>query len=101
MKSLPEEELSIETPLINVVDQPSSGIFARMKGIVRQFKQDLRMPIPGAERMSFRQRFQARAVYLFKRYGWKLLLGLFLYYLIRDTILYIIIPYLVARQVLG
>ena len=32
-----------------------------------------------------------------KKGGWRLLLGLFLYYLIRDSFLYLILPYLVAR----
>lgn len=29
--------------------------------------------------------------------GWKVLLGIFLYYLVRDTLLYIVLPYLIAR----
>ena len=32
-----------------------------------------------------------------KRYGWKILALLFVYYLIRDSILYLLIPYLIAR----
>ena len=31
--------------------------------------------------------------------GWKIVLGIFLFYLIRDSILYILIPYLVAKGV--
>ncbi|GIV33194.1 MAG: hypothetical protein KatS3mg031_0729 [Chitinophagales bacterium] len=34
---------------------------------------------------------------LIKKGGWRLLVILFLYYLIRDSILYILIPYLVAK----
>lgn len=34
---------------------------------------------------------------MFKQYGWKVGVALFMYYLIRDVILYIIIPYLVVR----
>ncbi|MCA9740518.1 MAG: hypothetical protein H6695_14970 [Deferribacteres bacterium] len=33
--------------------------------------------------------------------GWKVALGIFLYYLIRDSILYILIPYLIARGMLS
>ena len=34
---------------------------------------------------------------LFKQYGWKVGVALFMYYLIRDVILYIIIPYLAIK----
>jgi len=34
---------------------------------------------------------------LFKQYGWKVGVALFMYYLIRDVILYIIIPYIVVK----
>lgn len=64
-------------------------------------------------RVSFRDRLtpafvrEARATYreggfkaVWKRYGWKLFAAFFLYYLIRDSILYILIPYLVARGLL-
>jgi hypothetical protein len=34
-----------------------------------------------------------------RAYGWKLLLAVFLFYLIRDTILYIIIPLLAGRAI--
>ena len=34
---------------------------------------------------------------LFDRYGWKLVVGFFLFYLIRDGILYLLIPYLVYQ----
>jgi MFS family permease len=36
-----------------------------------------------------------------QRYGWKLFAAFFLYYLIRDTTLYIVLPYLAARGVLS
>jgi hypothetical protein len=34
-----------------------------------------------------------------RSYGWKLLLAVFIFYLIRDTILYIIIPLLAGRAI--
>lgn len=37
---------------------------------------------------------------LVKKYGWKLLAVFFFYYLIRDTILYIVIPYLVVSGIM-
>lgn len=32
-----------------------------------------------------------------RRYGWKLFAGFFIYYLIRDSIIYLLIPYLIAK----
>ena len=34
-----------------------------------------------------------------KKGGWKLLFYFFIFYLIRDTILYILIPYLVGKEI--
>ena len=34
---------------------------------------------------------------MFKKYGWKLGVAIFMYYLIRDVTLYIIIPYLIYK----
>jgi hypothetical protein len=34
---------------------------------------------------------------VFRRYGWKAFAVFFCYYLVRDSILYILIPYLIAR----
>ena len=36
-----------------------------------------------------------------KIYGWKVVVIVFLYYLIRDSILYILIPYLFAKGLLN
>ena len=38
---------------------------------------------------------------LFKKYGWKLGVAIFMYYLIRDVTLYIIIPYLVYKNLMS
>lgn len=37
---------------------------------------------------------------LWRRYGWRIFAVIFFYYLIRDSILYILIPWLVARHFL-
>ena len=37
---------------------------------------------------------------ILKEGGWKILIYFFLYYLIRDTILYIIIPYLIVKGII-
>lgn len=36
-----------------------------------------------------------------QKYGWKLVVGVFVYYLIRDVTLYIVIPYLVYQGFAG
>lgn len=36
-----------------------------------------------------------------KRYGWKLVAGVFCYYLIRDLTLYVLIPYLLTKQLMS
>jgi hypothetical protein len=40
---------------------------------------------------------EAGFIGLARKKGWKILVGMFLFYLIRDTFLYILIPYLIAR----
>ena len=49
---------------------------------------------------------EARQIYreqgfkaVFRRFGWKLVVAIFFYYLIRDVTLYIIIPALIWRSV--
>ncbi len=84
----------------NVSRRKSSGLWGKFKGIIRQFKSDIRDPLPGAEEMTRFGRIKARFKLLYKKYGWKLLLAVFCYYLIRDTILYIIIPYLIATKLI-
>ena len=34
---------------------------------------------------------------MFKQYGWKVGMAIFMYYLIRDVTLYIILPYLIMK----
>ncbi len=36
-----------------------------------------------------------------KKLGWKFIVGFILFYLVRDVILYIIIPYLIYKGVIG
>ncbi len=36
-----------------------------------------------------------------KQKGWKIVVAVFLFYLIRDSLLYLVLPYLAARGLLG
>lgn len=38
---------------------------------------------------------------LFKRRGWKLLLIIISYYAVRDTLIYLVIPYLIAKGIIS
>jgi hypothetical protein len=38
---------------------------------------------------------------LFKRRGWKFLLIIISYYAVRDTVIYLVIPYLIAKGIIG
>jgi hypothetical protein len=77
------------------------GVFRRFWNGIKRIKHDLHVPLDGADQMSRWQRIGARFRFLFKRHGWKLVWSFIIFYLIRDTILYIIIPYLIARKVWG
>ena len=44
-----------------------------------------------------KQGLKAAIKMMFKKYGWKVGVAIFMYYLIRDVTLYIIIPYLVMK----
>ena len=37
---------------------------------------------------------------LIDKYGWKAAVGIFMYYLIRDVSIYILLPWMIARNVL-
>lgn len=88
-------------PVCNeLIGQRSSGWRRRFKETLEQFKADLRVPLPGTEGRGRGAKIKARFAHLTHRYGWRLLLAIVLYYLIRDSLLYIVIPYLTAKKLL-
>lgn len=101
MKYLPPESQQSEAAEIEIDVDTKPGWYQRLKAVLRQFKADLRGAIPGTEALGRGGRFKARVKHLVKRYGWKLVLAIVIYYLIRDTLLYIVIPFLVAKHLLG
>jgi CRP-like cAMP-binding protein len=90
---------SDETCVATALEKP--GLVKRLRSLIKQFKRDLREPLPGLADKPLPRRILGRFRHLFKRYGFKLVVVIFMYYLIRDTILYIIIPYFIARQFIG
>ena len=68
----------------NFTNKITPRLLAEVRGVFRE----------GASTGGFKGGLRA----VFKRYGWKILVIFFLYYLIRDSILYIFIPWLIARH---
>lgn len=101
MKYLPPDSPQSEASELEIGIEAKRGWYQRLKAVLRQFKADLRGPIPGTEGLSRGGRFRARVKHLIKSYGWKLVLAIVIYYLIRDTLLYIVIPFLIAKHLLG
>ncbi|MCI0452691.1 MAG: hypothetical protein L0Z51_09940 [Candidatus Latescibacteria bacterium] len=66
----------------------------RLRSGLARFRRDLESPLPDHERLTRRQRWRLRTRMLVGKYGWKLVLGVFVYYLIRDLTLYVLLPYL-------
>jgi hypothetical protein len=89
-----QDEVRVETVPQGAPAVEPSGF----RAVVRRFKHDLRAPLPGTEELSRWGKIKARFVHLARRYGWKLLVAVIVYYLIRDSLLYIVIPYLIARH---
>jgi hypothetical protein len=85
----------------SALTEPRRGLFRRFRGVLAQFKRDLREPLSESDGKPWLSRCGARTRHLFKRYGWKLFWGIVVFYLIRDTVLYIIIPYLIARKLIS
>jgi hypothetical protein len=69
-------------------------VMDRVRSGLAQFRRDLKVPLPGHEDLSRGGRLRLRMRFLFGKYGWKLVLGVFAYYLIRDLTLYVLLPYL-------
>ena len=75
-------------------------LFGRFQSGLQSFRHDLRRPLEGTEGLSRRKRWGHRFHFLLAKYGWKLLVGVFFYYLIRDLFLYVLLPYLAATQLI-
>lgn len=76
------------------------GLLGRIRQFLRQFKQDIRTPLPGSTGKPLWARIRGRVGFLYRKYGWKLVAGVVAYYLVRDTLLYIILPYLIAKRLI-
>jgi hypothetical protein len=94
-----EQAFSTDTKAGEKAEHESNGKESKgFRAAIRRVKHDLRAPLEGTEHLGRWGRIKARFVHLVKRYGWKLIVAIILYYLVRDTLFFIIIPYLVARH---
>jgi hypothetical protein len=62
------------------------GAFARFRALFSEAKQTLKQE-------GFRG--------LFRKFGWKLILSIFVYYLVRDITLYVLLPWFVAKRLIS
>ncbi len=67
----------------------------------KNIRHDFRAPVPPEHATSWSSRMRWRFRFLFRKYGWKLVMVVVAYYLIRDVTLYIIIPLLITRRVIA
>jgi len=55
-----------------------------------------------AKILSLRQQIKEKGVkQIIREMGWKVIVGVFIFYLVRDVLLYIVIPFLIARGLLS
>ena len=76
------------------------SVLARTRGALREFRDDLRRPFDASDGSTRGERFGKRFRFLLKKYGWRLLVLVFFYYLIRDLLLYVVLPYLAVKHLL-
>lgn len=72
-----------------------------MSDHAKSIRQDLRQSVPGHASRTIIHKIAWRFGFLFKKYGWKLVVVVVAYYLVRDTTVYVLIPYLVAKNVIS
>ena len=75
-------------------------LFSRFRSGLQSFLRDLRRPLEGTEGLSRRERWGRKFRFLLGKYGWKVLVAVFFYYLIRDLFLYVLLPYLAVTQLI-
>lgn len=66
----------------------------RLRNGLAQVHRDLRAPLPDERGLSRGARLRLRIRLLAAKYGWKLVVMVLVYYLIRDIALYLLLPYL-------
>ena len=68
---------------------------------MRGFHRDLFGPLTDAAGLTFPKKLALRSSLIRRKYGWKIVAAGVAYYIIRDVAIYILLPYLVAKKVIG
>jgi hypothetical protein len=76
-------------------------IIRRLRAYGSRIRNDVRQPVPEQVMGSVFSRWRWRFGFLFRKYGWKLVVAVFLFYLIQDSFLYIILPLLIGKGIVG
>jgi len=69
----------------------------RLRAQLTEIRHDLKVPLPGGEGLSRGARFRLRMRRMAGKYGWRLVVAAIALYLIRDLVLYVLLPYLAIR----
>jgi hypothetical protein len=80
------ERSGMEPGIVLIKETRRPGAFARFRTLFSEAKATLK-------RDGFRG--------LFRQFGWKLILSLFAYYLVRDITLYVLLPWFVAKRLIS
>lgn len=67
-----------------------------MRNQFESVRRDLK-PLESERALPRAARFRARSKRLAAKYGWRIVAAVFTFYLIRDLVLYVLLPYLAIR----
>lgn len=70
----------------------------RLREQLAEIRHDLTAPLKSGEGLSRGARFRLRLRRLAGKYGWRLVLAAIAFYLVRDLVLYVLLPYLAIRS---
>jgi hypothetical protein len=70
----------------------------RLREQLAEIRHDFTAPLEGGVGLSRGARFRLRMRRLAAKYGWRLVLAAVAFYLVRDLLLYVLLPYLAIRS---
>ncbi len=72
-------------------------MFRRFANRFKEMRRDIAVPLESENRLPRGARFRARSKRLAAKYGWRIVAAVFAFYLVRDLVLYVLLPYLAIR----
>jgi hypothetical protein len=76
-------------------------VLAGLRSQLAEVRREFAAPLPGEATLSRSARFRARSRRIATRYGWRFVVTAVVFYLVRDLVLYVILPYLAVRSFAG